>query len=383
MRTVAELILVICLLVGLLALPAAATVWTVEKVGSGDFTIIQDALDAAASGDTVSIGPGRFDDVHIFEFPDGVTDAHCLARQDEMTIIGVGPDSTIIGPEQGPGGQFEPDGVITDVNTILTLVGLAVQNCADGVEINGLHGYVSDYRSRANYRGILGFPRGGGLEVRDSEFLEIQERGIQVVDVLGAHGILIEDCIFRGGTLGISLHSDDNLVRGCTFDGQFVGLQFSFGATGSVESCRFENLGSTGVVLSTGSQIHLVDSHLGVSQANIDVSNGSILTGSGNILLGGTFASIRIIADTTIDFQGNHIFNAGGWSAYVVTPSLTQVSFDLTNNYWGTAEAEQISTWIRDKEDGATKTTVLFEPFSAIPLPTEQRSISSLKARFD
>ena len=37
----------------------AATI-TVERDGSGDFTTIQPALDAVASGDTIRIGPGDY-----------------------------------------------------------------------------------------------------------------------------------------------------------------------------------------------------------------------------------------------------------------------------------------------------------------------------------
>lgn len=46
------------LTLGLLALAcsAHATTWRVEKDGTGDFTIIQDALDAAADADTVLVG---------------------------------------------------------------------------------------------------------------------------------------------------------------------------------------------------------------------------------------------------------------------------------------------------------------------------------------
>ena len=40
--------------------PAWAVTFTVEKDGSGDFTIIQDAVDAAAPGDTIIIRDGIY-----------------------------------------------------------------------------------------------------------------------------------------------------------------------------------------------------------------------------------------------------------------------------------------------------------------------------------
>ncbi len=79
---------IICLAVlGLLltaAAPATGRTWTVERDGSGDFAVIQDAVDAASSGDVIAIGAGRFDeyqevqggahwfDVHVL-IPDGMS----------------------------------------------------------------------------------------------------------------------------------------------------------------------------------------------------------------------------------------------------------------------------------------------------------------------
>ena len=58
MNLAKQTVVVVAVLLGL-ALPVAARTWRVEKDGSGDFTVIQDAVDAAAAGDTIRIGPGR------------------------------------------------------------------------------------------------------------------------------------------------------------------------------------------------------------------------------------------------------------------------------------------------------------------------------------
>jgi len=126
----------------------------------------------------------------------------------------------------------------------------------------------------------------------------------------------------------------------------------------------------------------LNDSVLGQAPGNVAVSNGSTLTGSGNVLAGGTVYTIHIIASTTIEFHDNHILNAGGWSAYVATPSQQPVEFDLRNNYWGTADAEQIAAWIRDGEDDAANTEVIFEPFHSQPISTQKTSLGQLRLLF-
>jgi hypothetical protein len=38
--------------------PAVAATITVERDGSGDFMVLQEALNAAADGDTIRLGPG-------------------------------------------------------------------------------------------------------------------------------------------------------------------------------------------------------------------------------------------------------------------------------------------------------------------------------------
>jgi len=73
---------------------------TVRKDGTGDFTLIQHALDMAADGDTVLIGPGEYTESTMVRLPGWTYDIESYAhlRSDDMTIIGAGPDQTIIGP---------------------------------------------------------------------------------------------------------------------------------------------------------------------------------------------------------------------------------------------------------------------------------------------
>jgi len=43
---------------------ATAHTWRVERDGTGDFTDIQPAVEVAAPGDTIMIGPGRYNQFH-------------------------------------------------------------------------------------------------------------------------------------------------------------------------------------------------------------------------------------------------------------------------------------------------------------------------------
>jgi hypothetical protein len=55
----------------------------------------------------------------------------------------------------------------------------------------------------------------------------------------------------------------------------------------------------------------------------------------------------------------------------------------MTGNYWGTDSADSISAWILDgNDDSSVHAFVDFEPFSATPLPTERRSLGSVKSLY-
>ena len=56
---------------------------------------------------------------------------------------------------------------------------------------------------------------------------------------------------------------------------------------------------------------------------------------------------------------------------------------DLTGNYWGTTDAEQISAWIRDGyDDPSVHAFVDFEPFEQQPIGTESATMGRVKAMY-
>lgn len=61
--------------------------------------------------------------------------------------------------------------------------------------------------------------------------------------------------------------------------------------------------------------------------------------------------------------------------------SLGPVSYDLTNNYWGTTDEAQIQEWIVDvNDDPTTCATVQYSPFAGQSVPVEAKSWGGLKA---
>jgi pectin methylesterase-like acyl-CoA thioesterase len=74
--------------------------WRVERDGSSDFTSIQPAIEAAAEGDTILIGPGRYDEFFEVQTPGWTEPVVVWVNKDNLTIIGADPEQTIIGPEE-------------------------------------------------------------------------------------------------------------------------------------------------------------------------------------------------------------------------------------------------------------------------------------------
>ena len=105
----------------LLSTVAWSNTITVMKDGSGDYTLLQPAADAAAAGDTLLIGPGRYEEVTEFYFNSGVRrDAHLVVRVDNLTIMGMDRDSVIIGPTVPTIAQGDPVGLVVAQNVSVT-----------------------------------------------------------------------------------------------------------------------------------------------------------------------------------------------------------------------------------------------------------------------
>ena len=85
------------------ATAAAGRTWTVRKDGTGDFQVIQDAVDASSDGDLIDIGPGRFDDYQtVYHNGTPIWDVYVLIEGKNLTLDGAGSNQTIIGPaDQG------------------------------------------------------------------------------------------------------------------------------------------------------------------------------------------------------------------------------------------------------------------------------------------
>ena len=364
----------------------AATLW-VARDGSGDFEIVADAVEAAASGDTIRIKAGVYPETREYQFAGGPLTVICRVQVEELTIIGDGADVVILGPEvpaaeivnnQGPAGIIGPLGA----SDTMTLRGVTVRNLASGVRAQGGYVHVEDCTFTGTHWGVMTNVTGFAT-VRRCEFRSTLDRGVVMFRSLNAQGGLVEDCTFFECRNGVDLQPRNTQLRDCTFVGGGIGAQVSFGGDCIIQRCTFQDLWNGGLVISDGAQVQLFDSEfLGESPLNILV--GGLLEGSGNLLGGGTVMTMRIFYPSTVRFHGNHILNGGGYTVHATSGLPPIRTMDLTGNFWGTQDPAQVAAWILDWEDASDSCCIdiLFEPMADQPISTESTSMGELKARF-
>ena len=375
------------LVVILLALPfsALARTWQVEKDGSGDFRIIQEAVDAAVSGDTIQVGPGRFDDFADFTAPAWTREVIIGVTKNNLTFIGSGFEETIIGPEvmyEPPG--LPPMGIACIENYFCEFRDLRVENVYNG--IYWAHGRVevSNCTFFGCPNGVYLFNDGGGL-VKDSTFVSTFRQHDGIITFSPCRDILVIDCIFSGLGSGVDFNGTDNAeVSSCQFSCETTAIHFGQGSEGSASNNTAADPTGLGVWVSSNSSAVLTNNTIFGSFSSLYLDSWAHVSGSGNVFSGGPeVGTIFLGGASTATLNGNHILKSGDWAVFLVYYFYELIEQDLTGNFWGTTDPDSISSWIWDYNDDPTIHSVVnFEPFADGPVPAEEKSFGSIKAMF-
>lgn len=109
---------------------AVAETWYVEADDSVTYSTIQAAVDVAASGDTIRIGPGVYDEMQVMPYPGGEEYVVVKVTQEELTLLGAGADETFVGRDAEWTGGYQrcilAGGEFGNMN--LTVEDLCIQN---------------------------------------------------------------------------------------------------------------------------------------------------------------------------------------------------------------------------------------------------------------
>lgn len=376
-----------CLVFGLISAPSSAETWYVDKGGLGDFTVIQDAIDAAADGDTVRVGPGRYDDFRPYEtLFDGTPIQSIVMIRKEVVLEGSGAESTFIGPD-----TYVPEvsgrvsvGFFLDVGGAALLRNVTLErsrSLAIVVGMGTLEGCSIDGSDRDGAKnGILAIGAADDVQVIGCEF--IGNGGLVSLFPDGVERLFVTECTFTGAgdaSVGIVVRGESIGTRivGSRFQGLAQGIQFTAGGVGTVEDCVFLPQ-SNGVGINVDSGICRVESSfIGTTSQPIRCTGGRIEV-MNSVIEGGVVSGSQgttVLVTGTALISNSHVLNGNGLT--LDGPNIPNRPVDVRNNWWGTTDLALIESWIKD-DNGE----VLYLPILEAPVSATAESIGSFKSRF-
>ena len=286
---------------------AAASTHTVAANGSGDFTTIGAAVDAASDGDTIMIKPGTYSEAVTIHRD--ITLAGDGAREDIVLIAPADGPTTDFGKILGPNkldtyavNLVDSDATLTgltltgpDTAIVVhagapTLAGLAFDKA--GMEYTGAGGLAASHPALAITAGasptVRGstFSGGGNIYVSDLSEPHIEDNVLVGAEIFGSFG---DDAVIRGNVLtgaGItSVDASSVLIEGNTIEG--------------VEGAAI------GEGPSPGNQMTVRGNTIRDSRVGVQVTRRSTTAVIDNEIIGGFIAVSLSDADATV--EGNTI----------------------------------------------------------------------------
>ncbi|MDP7030345.1 MAG: right-handed parallel beta-helix repeat-containing protein [Phycisphaerales bacterium] len=267
-----------------LASPAAAVTWLVDVAGGGDYTAIQDAVDAASDGDVIEIAPGTY----IDDDEDGVVVSLGVTNTLDLTIRATAPGVTIDGQDAAQGlACWSGDVVIEGIDFV---------DCATTSQDGG---------------GVLARNAGESITISSCTFTNCSDQ-----QSFGKGGAICLDSAVSSQPITFSLA--DTTMFGCSST-SYGGCMFVDNASGTISNCTFEDgWASNGGAMEVRSGVATI--------------SGSIFTG--NIASnGGAMRLYDVESDVTVTSSQFRMNDASfGSAAQVAKGLLTLVSCDVEDN---------------------------------------------------
>jgi len=319
----------------LVSLPIHAATWHVAKDGSGDFTVIQDAVDAASPGDTIHIHAGRYEEmVENFDmWGDGsyFANPHVAVTKDDLTFIGDGADVTLIGPEFRPA---DPPSLYSGFCTThayasgTVIRDLAVESVNIGLMVASSTAEISGYRATAMVEGIWVATTGSCI-IDDCVFTDC---GDGVVSYSYARNVTVRNSQFADcGTAYVSLGTDEVLIEDCTATDMRSGFRIQQGSSATLRRVALHSYAATGIGVSSGANVEIYDCSILGGIAGIN-SMGESLWCEGTRVAGqsATVVSINSAGETV--FRDCELINGGWLTVYCLYNGSGDCHVDMKNN---------------------------------------------------
>ncbi|MCA9233156.1 MAG: right-handed parallel beta-helix repeat-containing protein [Planctomycetales bacterium] len=371
-----------------MAVPAGARTWRVEKDFSGDFASIHNAVLACSAGDSILIGPGRYDDFHPVTAPAWNTAAIVYVTKDDLTFVGSGPESTIVGPTE----MFDPPelypapmGIVAIEDLTATFVDIGIENADRGLYWDEGSVVVENCRFLECRDSVALICPGGG-RISGCYFHSAVADAVGIFTYPPCGAVVVSGCEFANSGLsedGLSLQGTSGVViQNCLF-GSYNGIGFS-GSAGTVSGCVFSESVALGLSVSSASRVELYNNEIHGSYAGLVVHSNSLVSGNGNVFSGGQdVATIVVTTASTVQLNQNHIFHSGTRAVELRWFVNQLVEQDLTENFWGTTDTDSIAMWIQDiNDDPAIHSIANIQPIASGPVSSKEKSFGSVKSLF-
>ncbi|MFH2051445.1 MAG: right-handed parallel beta-helix repeat-containing protein [bacterium] len=362
---------------------------TVERDGTGEFIILQEALNAAADGDTILIGPGEFTEMYKVKYPGYPWEVDVVGdiKVGDLTIIGSGPEETFIGsPIQNiDSSHYTPNCLIMLEGTFFRVEGVTLRNGFDGLYGGFAEVYLNNCNLIDNVRSSTLYSVGGG-GISNSRFrTNVQGADQHIGFFVGGSGVTISNCQFDGAVRGFGVlvnGADDIAVHDCVFTGIDVGVQVSAGGSCRISNSNFdcEKYGVT--VTPVAARCEIIDCELSGGWGAVAATN-AIFQARQSIFVGGLYTTLYLAYSLSTSISDCHIFKGTASNSVWCQQSLDagEIQHDLRNNFWDTDDPSVIESLIIDVHDDPNiHAEVLFEPFSGGPVEKENASWGDLKA---
>lgn len=376
---------------------AFAYTWYVDKNGSGDFTILQDALNVMASGDTIRIGPGRYDEWQSYGPDWNVSKVRGYVNVGIATVIGSGLD-TVIGPDEpwsSAAGQTHGFEVSSECS-VLRLESIAFENLERAImmgygdSLSVAECWLRENRTHiatgSRYARIVGCEMAGVVSSGYGVVSYFQDRIIlqrcsssSEVDgtnthlqVEGPSEVTVFQCQFVGANGGVRLSRGPTASISCSeFSGQASwGVSSSLGPTCSISDCVFDNQRQAIVGAESSGSVLIVD------RVMFDSVSHSTLSA---LFLQDGYVHNSQLASGSHGVVANQQYGATLRKSGIELPT----HFDMRNNWWGTTDPDSIAALITDFNDNDDVHYIIdYEPFLDGPVGVERRSLGDIKALF-
>ena len=361
---------------------------TVERDGTGEYIILQEALNAAADGDTILIGPGEYTEMYKVQYPGYPWEVDVVGdiKVGDLTIIGSGPEQTFIGSatQNIDYSHYTPNCLIMLEGVYLEVLGVTLRNGFDGLFGGGAEVHINNCHFIDNDRSST-FDNVGGGVISNCQFSTQYLGGNRHIGFYsGGSGVTIDNCFFESPVdFGVLVNgADDIVVQGCDFSGIDVGVQVSAGGGCRISSSNFDCLKYAVTVTPVAARCEILDCELSGGWAAAAVAN-AVFQATQSVFIGGIFTTLYFENSLATVMSDCHIFKGPASNSVWCLQSADYgfIQHELRNNFWDTDDPAVIESLILDVHDDPNiHAEVLFEPFAGGPVGKENASWGNLKA---